>query len=540
MPSVSFELVSILAAPTSPAATEAVAVEWERIQLIVTLRGRTEGRVMLVAADRGEAHLDSMPADDAPAGTRRVRFNVFAGPGRRPLRAGRWRLVVADGVEPPEAVRVDAAVDPAWSRDFPHTGGIYRVEARRVGERAALEIVISELPAATRKTPTLRRRWILFQRALRGRLFAWLVRLLRALPRGRRPLVVFTSDSRATLGGNLQLVQARMLERGLADRVAIRTVLRPSVRSARSMVDRARMTWLFARADVIVLDDYQPAVYKLEPHPRVRIIQLWHAWGAFKTVGFSRIGKSGGPSPYSISHRNYTHAIVSSTHEVRFYGEAFCIPDENVIPTGTPRMDQFLDPDEQAAGRTRALKAFPRAAGREVILFAPTFRGANAKTARYPADAVDLEALYDLCTERDAVAIVKMHPFVRATLDIPPERSDRILDASATPVDVNDLLLIADLLITDYSSLIFEYAALGRPMLFYAFDLEEYVASRDFYEPFEAFTPGRIVRTFPELIEAIRRGDFEQHKVEPFARRHLPAEPGSATDRIIDQLILAR
>ena len=61
---------------------------------------------------------------------------------------------------------------------------------------------------------------------------------------------------------------------------------------------------------------------------------------------------------------------------------------------------------------------------------------------------------------------------------------------------------------------------------------------RDFYEPFEAFAPGRIVRTFPELLAAIRDGDFEQHKVEPFARQHLPAAPGSATDRIIDQLIL--
>ena len=60
------------------------------------------------------------------------------------------------------------------------------------------------------------------------------------------------------------------------------------------------------------------------------------------------------------------------------------------------------------------------------------------------------------------------------------------------------------MLVTDYSSLVFEYAALGRPMLFFAFDLDEYVASRDFYEPFTSFAPGRIVRTFPELLDALR------------------------------------
>ena len=100
-------------------------------------------------------------------------------------------------------------------------------------------------------------------------------------------------------------------------------------------------------------------------------------------------------------------------------------------------------------------------------------------------------------------------------------------------------MLVADVLVTDYSSLIFEYAALDRPMLFYAFDLDEYVSARDFYEPYSEFVPGRIVRTFDELLTALRAGDFGQDKVRPFALRHIPSEPGSATDRIIDQLVLA-
>ena len=379
--------------------------------------------------------------------------------------------------------------------------------------------------------------WHRFQQGVRKGAFRAAVRFVRLLPRGRR-LIVFTSDSRAELGGNLELVHDRMVERRLDRRNELRTILKPSVRSRRSMADRIRLAWLLARADVILLDDYQPAIYQLDPHPDVRIIQLWHAWGAFKTVGYSRIGKPGGPSPFSSVHRNYTYAIVSSPHEVPFYAEAFGLPESSVIPTGTPRMDEFLDPARQAAGRERAYAAFPAARGRRVILFAPTFRGDTARWATYPTEILDLASLHATASELDAVVILKMHPFVEDELDIPPAMTDRLLDASHGTGEVNDLLLVADVLVTDYSSLVFEYAALGRPMLFFAFDLEEYIASRDFYEPFTSFAPGKIVRTFPELLDALRRGDFEHEKVAPFAAAHLPSESGSATDRIIDQLIL--
>jgi CDP-ribitol ribitolphosphotransferase / teichoic acid ribitol-phosphate polymerase len=351
---------------------------------------------------------------------------------------------------------------------------------------------------------------------------------------------VFTSDSRETFGGNLKIVHDRMLERGLDARYRMRSIFKPSIRARRSFADRLRLAWLLASADVILVDDYQPAIYHLEPNPRVRIIQLWHAWGAFKAVGYSRVGKPGGPNPYSSVHKNYSFATVSSPYVVPFYAEAFGIPEERVIPTGVPRMDQFTDAGRQRAGREAALAAVPQARDRMVILFAPTFRGHGAKQARYPMDVIDFEALHAVCVERNAIVLFKMHPFVRRRLDIPEPLQDRLIDVSHTPVDVNDLLLITDLLITDYSSIVFEFATLGRPMLFFAFDLDEYVATRDFYEPYETFVPGRIVRTFPDLVDAIRHDDFQLEKVTPFAERHLGRRDGSATDRIIDQLILSR
>jgi CDP-ribitol ribitolphosphotransferase len=176
-----------------------------------------------------------------------------------------------------------------------------------------------------------------------------------------------------------------------------------------------------------------------------------------------------------------------------------------------------------------------------VLLFAPTFRGYGAKTATYDSSRVDVEALHALCVERDAVCLVRLHPFVREPLEIPGALRDRIVDASAIPtpgarppIETNDLLFAVDLLITDYSSIVYEYSILGRPMLFFAYDLDDYVASRDFYEPYETFVPGRIVRTFDELLDAIRRDDYEQEKVAPFAQRHFDHLDGGSTDRVIE------
>jgi len=145
-----------------------------------------------------------------------------------------------------------------------------------------------------------------------------------------------------------------------------------------------------------------------------------------------------------------------------------------------------------------------------------------------------------VCVERDAVVIMKMHPFVLEPVRIPEAFRDRIIDGSADTVDVNDLLFAVDLLITDYSSIVFEYSTLGRPMLFFAYDLDEYIAERDFYVPFESFVPGRIVRTFAELLEAIRYDDYEAHKVAAFASRHFAHHDSGSTDRVIDELIVPR
>lgn len=551
---------SVRADGTRPGVLAITSLAWERVQLVIRAQGDDidPAAVRLRLVDAGPPARETAPPADRmppmpPTRARRdgaevvIRFNVMAGPDQMPLEPGRWCLEV-DGR--PVAVRVAAgAPDPGASVGrYALARGEYvaapSVETTADGSGATFWLTVSLALAdptevAQRRTeggPARRVRRVISR--VRRAVFRGAYRVARRLARRTGRRVLFSSDSRAELGGNLQVVWDRMVERGLDREYDMLTLFKPSIADRRSFRDRLRMPWLLATADVILIDDYQPVIYRIDD-PDVRVIQLWHASGAFKTVGYSRVGKAGGPSPYSRVHKDYTHAIVSSDYDVPFYAEAFGIPESRVVPTGIPRMDRFFDEDARAAGRAAALELFPAARGRTTILFAPTFRG-DTRTASYDTDQLDYAGLHALAVEKDAVVIFKMHPFVREPLEIPAIYADRLFDGTAAPIDVNDLLFVVDLLVTDYSSIVFEFSTLDRPMLFFAYDLDEYVAERDFYVPFEEFVPGRIVRTFAELLDAIRREDYEAEKVGEFARRHFDHLDGTSTDRVIDELVLAR
>ncbi len=541
-----------------------LSLAWERVQWIVEARpavgapATTAGwattadpmafRLRLEhGGTNGTAPLEMSPTRGTIEGDRlRLRFNVMQGPGQEPLAPGRWQLVHLATPDHDSALPV-VATDPRVV-DGARDGGSFvlgRGEFRAIPsvdpEDGSISLDVSledpeDVSDGTSPGRSPLRRLLRPLRILRVGLFGVLFRIFRAVTRRTGRRILFSSDSRADLGGNLKIVYDRMVERGLDRDYELLTLFKPSVTARRSILDRVRLPWLLARADVIVIDDYQPVIYRVED-PDVRIIQLWHAWGAFKTVGYSRVGKPGGPSPYSRVHKNYTHAIVSSDAEVPFYAEAFGIPEARVAPTGIPRMDRFFDPEARAAGREAAYEAFPQARGHKTILFAPTFRGHGAKSASYPVDLLDYEALHALCVEKDSVCIIRMHPFVRDPLDIPEHLRDRIIDGSSATIDVNDLLFAVDLLVTDYSSIVFEFSTQDRPMLFFAFDLEEYVASRDFYVDYREFVPGRIVRTFDEMLEAIRRDEYEPEKLAAFRATHLDHFDGLATDRVIDLIL---
>ncbi len=294
---------------------------------------------------------------------------------------------------------------------------------------------------------------------------------------------------------------------------------------------------------IILLDDFYPNIHNFHLKKGIKLFQLWHAVGAFKTFGFSRLGKSGAANQDSPNHRSYDYAIVSSKNIKRFYSEGFGISDEKVIVTGIPRTDIFFDEEYGEKIINKIYKEYPILKNKKIILFAPTFRGEGKDDAYYPKDKFNIETFFDLLEDIDkddylsnCILIVKHHPFIKERINIPKKYKDRVLDLSKY-TEINDLLFITDLLITDYSSVIFEASILNIPMLFYSYDLKEYSKDRGFYFDYRIFVPGKIVFNFKDLVKAIYNNDFEIFKVQKFKNMFFNDFDGKSSHRVADLIL---
>lgn len=350
--------------------------------------------------------------------------------------------------------------------------------------------------------------------------------------------ILFASGSRAELGGNEEFIYNRLVERGLDKNYRIKFDFKPNIDAKRSLIKKFKFTKLLATSDIIFIDDYYPDIYKFDYPKDVKVVQLWHACGAFKSLGFERMDKPGAPPLNTRVHKCYTHMPVSSVHSAWHHAEGFCIDESKFLPIGIARTDVFFDQDYIEKTKKLMYEQFPRTKdAKKVYLYAPTFRGRNALDAFFPYEKVDLNAWGKFLKERDEHLIIKMHPFVKQSLNIPEKYKDYISDAFDYR-EVNDILFIVDVLITDYSSVMYEFSLLRRPMYFYAFDQKMYEASRDFYEKYEDTVPGPIVKRFDELLSALKNETFDNNVLNSFIEKNFTYTDGKSTDRVIDEIIL--
>lgn len=349
-----------------------------------------------------------------------------------------------------------------------------------------------------------------------------------------RERILFASEARPSMQGNLKAVHERMVERGLDKAFEFGYSFRTEQTSSRT--NAFQLAWQMGRASTILIDDYFAILMDLGDASTQKIIQLWHAGSGFKSIGYSRFGEYGSPH-LTNSHRLYSYAICGSQHLRDVYSEAFGIEREAVIATGLPRIDWFLREGRADDVRPDFNAAFPGAVGKRTILFAPTFRGRSARAAYYNYEKIDFEALYDACGE-DTVILFRQHHFLQEPAPIPPEYSDRLIDAAFFP-DTNDLLLMSDVLITDYSSIIYEYALLNRPMIFFAYDLDTYTATRGMHREYHEAAPGPIATSFGQLLGLIAQPDLSIDKTEAFVRENFDYIDTNNSDRVIDWLILS-
>ncbi len=295
-----------------------------------------------------------------------------------------------------------------------------------------------------------------------------------------------------------------------------------------------------ARAKFIFVSDGVQMLGCLPLRKETIIVQTWHACGAFKKFGMST-GDSffGAPTALQKKHPAYgniNYITVSSPEVVWAYAEAMNRPEKYVHPVGVSRTDVFFDEGRKVKAYETLYEKFPAARGKKMILFAPTYRG-HVKTAT-TVDEFKPE-LFAKALGDEYVLVTKHHPLVQSYKPLNPEIEGSFAYDATREMDIEDLLITADICITDYSSIIFEYSLLVRPMIFFAYDLDEYYDWRGFYYPYEEMTPGPVCKTNEDMLEYIRHIDerFDRAQVEAFRDRFMSACDGHATERIVEDVV---
>lgn len=340
--------------------------------------------------------------------------------------------------------------------------------------------------------------------------------------------ITFISLRRDDISGNFAFVYDKLKNDKSLD---IGFILNDHTIAEMNFKEIRQFTKACATSKVVILDEFTPQIHYIDLRPETKLIQLWHACGAFKTFGFTRLSKPKGSPQPTRNHRSYDYVTVSSTYCKKCHSEGFGIATDNVVATGIPRTDVFFDDEYKKKAREKFFSEHPGFIGKKIVMFAPTFRGMVKETAFYPTEMFDLNKICDKLPD-DCVFIVKHHPFVPDKQPIPEKYKDRIIDLSEDS-ELNDLLFVCDAVITDYSSLVFEASLIDLPMIFYVFDLEKYINERDFYFDFKLYAPGKIVYSQEQLIDAIKNEDYCTERIKPFADMFFDYRDGKSTDRVV-------
>lgn len=365
------------------------------------------------------------------------------------------------------------------------------------------------------------------------KIFNFVYRIISALTPKNGKRILLMSETR-DLGGNLKALDDRLKERGFDKKYKISYHFVKTLECSRSKIFFIwlKLVFLTARQDYIFVDDYVPFFKYIDLSPKTKLIQVWHAGVGFKSVGYARFGEKGSPYPFASCHRKYDYAIVGGEALRDVYAEVFGIDRENCLPFGLMRNDGYLDEQRIKDFRESFYNQYEYLKDKKIILFAPTFRGTGQRTAYYPYKVLEQDKIFDMCGE-EYVFLIKMHPFIRKKIEIDEKYQSRIIDFSDFP-DINSLFYVTDLLITDFSSNIYEFAMLKKPIISFAYDKDEYELIRSVHRTLDKYAPGKVCTTMDELVEAVKNKDFELDKLQKFIDENFDNTEGYAADKVID------
>lgn len=269
---------------------------------------------------------------------------------------------------------------------------------------------------------------------------------------------------------------------------------------------------------VIICDNFLP-VASCRKKKETKVIQLWHGCGAFKKFGYDATYDI--PKGYKGNvYRNYDLVTVSGKKCIPHFESAMNAYGK-VLDTGVCHTDRLFDDKYIIGCKDRFAKYYPKAKGKKVLLWAPTFRG-NAGMANLVGKA-EIDKLGESDKLSDAYIIKSIHPHLL-------EKKD------SEAMNTDELMVCVDVLITDYSSVFYEALLLGIPVIFFAPDYDKYSMDRGFYLEYNSL-PGYVVTSFEELEKAVIKtisGEDEYKEIrDKFIGDYMLGCDGNATERVM-------
>lgn len=333
--------------------------------------------------------------------------------------------------------------------------------------------------------------------------------------------VSFIIDSKESFKGNLNYIKKEFEKRGNFEFY----FFYKDKLSFGSFKNLAQSKYIFLN------DNFFPLAFMKFKDENI-IVQLWHAPGASKKFGGS-VDIESRPVLSKISEN--TNCLITTSDKVKdYYSEAFQMPKEKIKALGLPRMDYYFENHDLIQLKAEFCRKYDVSPDKKIILYAPTFREEEKYNNVF--NFFDLEKFNEYLGDEYVLAL-RLHPKINKFYGENISANGKYIDVS-TYESEQELMLISDILITDYSSIMIEFCALDKPTVFFTYDLENYLAcERGFYYDFKKTVPGPIVYTTEELIDVIKNNEYDKSKISQFISTQFDVIDGEASKRIVDYLL---
>ncbi|MGX6970531.1 CDP-glycerol glycerophosphotransferase family protein [Vagococcus bubulae] len=285
-------------------------------------------------------------------------------------------------------------------------------------------------------------------------------------------------------------------------------------------ISRFSLRWFFVmpRAKYWVINTRTPLWLSKNKH--TTYIQTWHGTPLkrigvdIEEVNIPGYTKESYDQEFLEESKRWDYLTSSSDYTTQHFNQAFGYTGQ-MISKGFPRNDQLVNREQykEKIGKLRASLGIKT--DKKIILYAPTWRETDHKTADGYEFSIDFpyEEFLKTCGE-EMVLLVRMHYLVAQTLDTSTWPKDKLIDVSLG-YDMSDLLLMSDVLITDYSSCMFDFSLTNRPMLFFMPDSTQYEEDiRGFYQPIQSLLPGPVIKEQHKVIEQLQNLDTLDYEKE--------------------------